>query len=341
MAEEEEVIAFLNKLKTLDSLIYCFQKDVVLNSRVVQIGWLDRSEVLGWYETRYRNYTGRAPFQGMNVGNAKNLSHDELDKITNNFSDCVRKVEHARFYRGFMDDGQEVTVKSLNFRYPRAIFCVDYPRNFHDEIVLLERSELKSCPFLVKLRGFCFEKKLALVYDVKFKRSLRESCRCAEFGWKDRMKVANDYALLLKTLTVEKLDLEWTTSDDIMIDEEYNIKLVNFKIGCRTGGTSSVAVVSDDAHEITERIAKIYVLEFGVVLVELIMKWVRDWDHMSELCLDIAEREGGSAVHESLEVDVDTGTEITKLIRSCVRVVPAERPNIDYVISELKRIVGS
>ncbi|KAG5587863.1 hypothetical protein H5410_048297 [Solanum commersonii] len=79
------------------------------------------------------------------------------------------------------------------------------------------------------------------------------------------MKVATDYAMLLKTLTVEKMDLLWS-SPDIMIDEvsnastisfsamsyklsdyfsmqEYNIKLVNFRIDCRKNDPATVAGV--------------------------------------------------------------------------------------------------
>ena len=74
------------------------------------------------------------------------------------------------------------------------------------------------------------------------------------------MKVATDYAMLLKTLTVEKMDFLWS-SPDIMIDEvsnastisfsaslsdyfcmqDYNIKLANFRIDCRKGDGAIVS----------------------------------------------------------------------------------------------------
>lgn len=104
-----------------------------------------------------------------------------------------------------------------------------------------------------------------------------------------------------------------------------------------------LVLFSDDA-DFAEELAKAYVFEFGALLVELIVKWVRDFDHESKLCFDILEMKEGSEFHkalEALEIDADTGAEITELIGSCVRVKPAERPYIDYAISELKRIVGS
>lgn len=314
MAEEEEekVVAFLDKLKTLDFTIYNYQKDVILNSNVVRGGLFDRSEAIKLSESRIGTNNGRAPFKGLDVGDAKNLSHCDLDKITNNFSDCIGQVGRALLFRGFMDDGQEVTVKIWKFMFPAVYSCVDYPHNFHDEIVLLERSKLKSCPFLVKMIGFCFEKKLAVVYDLKFKRSLWDSFGCEEFGWKERMKVATNFALLLKTLTVEKLDLSWS-SVDIMIDEEYNIKLVNFIINDPTSGTCDGASVSDDIV-----MEKQYIFGFGMLLLELIMKRGCHWEHMSQLGSYIRDRKGGSAVNETLEVDAGTGIEITKLIGSCV-----------------------
>ncbi|KAG5587864.1 hypothetical protein H5410_048298 [Solanum commersonii] len=98
--KEEEVRAFLNKLKTVDPSIYVYQRDVVLDLHLVKSRILDHSEALNYIV---------APFQGMNVGNAKNMSLDDLEKITNNFSD---KTEHATLYHGFMVDDQEVTVKT-------------------------------------------------------------------------------------------------------------------------------------------------------------------------------------------------------------------------------------
>ncbi|PHT85886.1 hypothetical protein T459_07992 [Capsicum annuum] len=255
---------------------------------VVRNGMMDRSEALKLSKSKLRIFKGREPLKGLNVGDAKNLSHDDLERITNNFSDPIGRVGRASLFRGFMDDGQDV--------------------------------------------GFCFEKKLAIVYDLKFKKSLWLSF--AEFGWKERMRVATNYALLLKTLTMEKLDLVWSC-DDIMIDEEYNIKLINYVVNRREGETYDGASVSDDME-----IEKGYIFEFGTLLLELIMKRERAWEVMCHLSSYIKEK-GGSAVHETLEVDAVTSTEISKLIGSCVCMESAQRPDIDSVISELKRIVGS
>ncbi|XP_047259059.1 uncharacterized protein LOC107852608 [Capsicum annuum] len=148
------------------------------------------------------------------------------------------------------------------------------------------------------------------------------------------MRVATNYALLLKTLTMEKLDLVWS-SGDIMIDEEYNIKLINYVINHSKGETCDDASVSD-----VMEIEKGYIFEFGILLLELIMKRKRTWQASYHLSSYIKEK-GGSAVHETLEVDAVTSTEISKLIETCVCMDSAQRPDIDSVISELKRIVGS
>ncbi|KAM3249034.1 hypothetical protein P3L10_010803 [Capsicum annuum] len=256
-------------MKNIDPAIYNFQEEVLLNFMVVRNGMMDRSEALKLSKSKLRIFKGREPLKGLNVGDAKNLSHGDLERITNNFSDpIIGRVGCGSLFRGFMNDGQEVTVKTWDFTFPAVYLCVGYPRNFHDEIVLLERSGLKSCPFFLKLIGFCFEKKLAIVYDLKFKKSLRLSFGCAEFGWKERMRVATNYALLLKTLTMEKLDLVWS-SGDIMIDEEYNIKLINYVINHSKGETCDDASVSD-----VMEIEKGYIFEFGILLLELIMKRV-------------------------------------------------------------------
>ncbi|PHT84165.1 hypothetical protein T459_12608 [Capsicum annuum] len=65
------------------------------------------------------------------MGDIKNLSYDDLKKITNNFSDPTGRVGRALLFRGFIDDGQEVTVKTWDFMFPAVYRCVSYPRDFH------------------------------------------------------------------------------------------------------------------------------------------------------------------------------------------------------------------
>ncbi|KAK4732396.1 hypothetical protein R3W88_025384 [Solanum pinnatisectum] len=245
---------------------------------------------------------------------------------------------------GHMDDGQEVIVKTWNFKFPTGSrgTCLDYPRNFHDEIVLLERSQqLKSaCPFLVnKLIGFCFEKKMALVYDLKFKKTL-----CGTLGRVTLLlyiQVATDYTMLLKTLTVEKMDLLWS-SPDIMIDEVSNASTISFstmsyKLSVCRNITLNWLTLEWIVGKVMLPLSQIILIGFSIiyvfVLMELIMKNGVDYSHLGSY---IREKKKGS-IHKTLGVDA----EITKLIASCVRMASAERPDIDYVISELKRIVGS
>ncbi|KAF3682612.1 hypothetical protein FXO38_01210 [Capsicum annuum] len=64
------------------------------------------------FEERDKNRSRTHSLKGLNVGDAKNLSHEDLKKITNNFSDPIGRVGHALLFRRFMDDGQEVTVKT-------------------------------------------------------------------------------------------------------------------------------------------------------------------------------------------------------------------------------------
>ncbi|KAM3249032.1 hypothetical protein P3L10_010801 [Capsicum annuum] len=133
---EEEVVAFLDKLKSLDPYIYNFQEDVLLNSMVVRNRMMDRSEALKLSKSELRIFKGTEPLKGLNVGDAKNLSHGDLERITNNFSDpIIGRVGCGSLFRGFMNDGQEVTVKTWDFTFPAVYLCVGYPRNFHDEIV--------------------------------------------------------------------------------------------------------------------------------------------------------------------------------------------------------------
>ncbi|KAK6786309.1 hypothetical protein RDI58_014834 [Solanum bulbocastanum] len=105
----------------------------------------------------------------------------------------------------------------------------------------------------------------------------------AEFGWKERMKVATDYALLLKTLRREQFDLSCNGSEDIIIiDKEYNIKLVDFSLYAfpQTLGIHYSATISDNTF-----IEKIYAFGLGVLLLELITKKERAWKSESSKLL--------------------------------------------------------
>ncbi|KAH0667911.1 hypothetical protein KY290_030022 [Solanum tuberosum] len=344
MAEADGVGAFLHNLGNLDSGLFYYQMDNIRSSHMVKIGRLDPAEVIRTLKPTLKRYDGKGvPFQGLNVGNAKNLSYDVLEKITNKFcsENFIQEVRHGRLFRGFIDAGQEgqreVTVKTWDFVFPGVHSYDTYPRKFRDEIILLERSEIKSHPFLVELFGFCFEKKLAVVYDLKFNTPLCELLTSAEFGWKERMKVATDYALLLKTLSREQFDLSCNGSEDIIIiDKEYNIKLVDFNLYAfpQTLGIRYSATTSDNTF-----IPKAYAFELGVLLLELITKKERAWKSERHAGYYISKMNQSSIVAESFEIDADTGTTITQLIQSCVNHVD-ERPDIDTVFDKLVSITG-
>ncbi|XP_019234209.1 PREDICTED: serine/threonine-protein kinase-like protein At1g28390 [Nicotiana attenuata] len=223
----DDVEALLLELGKLDSNIFLYERDNIRCLPMARCGRLDPEDFIQNYKRALEEYDAIAkegPSQGFNVGDAKNLSHDELEKITNRFCEknFIQHIGYGRLFRGFIDDGEgmrEVTVKTSDFIFPGVISYDSYPRKFRDEIVLLERSEFKSHPWLMKLIGFCFDKKLAVVYDMKFKTPLWDAVRSAEFGWKERMKVATDYALLLITLSRKQFDVWCNGCTDSMMDE--------------------------------------------------------------------------------------------------------------------------
>nr|XP_009772134.1 PREDICTED: dirigent protein 3-like [Nicotiana sylvestris] len=86
--------------------------------------------------------------------------------------------------------------------------------------------------------------------------------------------------------------------------------------------------------------ASLLCLNLAFFFSELITKKERKWKDEYHPGYYIAKLNPRSIVHESFEIDTDTGTTITQLIQSCVRPTADERPHIDRVFDALVSIAG-
>nr|XP_009801116.1 PREDICTED: probable LRR receptor-like serine/threonine-protein kinase RFK1 [Nicotiana sylvestris]XP_016485617.1 PREDICTED: probable LRR receptor-like serine/threonine-protein kinase RFK1 [Nicotiana tabacum] len=133
-----------------------------------------------------------------------------------------------------------------------AEVIVDQVASTDQEIHAMVKNELEILtnedrhPCLMKLKGFCFQYILAVVYDevpTKFlsevlssgdhgfeswKQTLAEMPGKCHFGWNDRMKVAMQLASLFAWLHERRFAFGSVTPSGITIDKDLNIKLFDF-----------------------------------------------------------------------------------------------------------------
>ncbi|XP_049415196.1 probable serine/threonine-protein kinase PBL18 [Solanum stenotomum] len=287
----------------------------------------------------------------MIVGEVKHCSYSELDKMTNykNRGE-IQKTLTGRLFHGTIVEGtvtRPAIVKTWDYLFPMKPECAPRLYKFCDEIKLLTDERANKHPNLVKLYRYCFDTRLAVVYDAKFTGVLSNVLLADDFGWDDRMKVATQLADLFSWLHEKGIAFGYVSDSCIMIDEEVNIKVFDF------------GFVSNNVNEDTEipvevrvgwegpdiqngkRTMKTDVYIFGILLLKLIAKnaFICAGPYQLDLCaIDEAKLGKKYLVHECFkEVDYSNAFEITRLAFLCLNPDhPDKRPTMKDVVYALK-----
>ncbi|CAH9051827.1 unnamed protein product [Cuscuta europaea] len=169
------------------------------------------------------------------IGGVKPCSYSELESITDfKVPDSfVSRACVGRLFRGTINKGfekRQVIVKTWDFPFPSGIHFHDMPARFCDLIELYTDNEVSKHPYLAKLYTYCYEKRLAAVFDQKFTAVLSDMLLDDGFGWHSRIKVATQLADLLAWLHDKRIAVGSVEGSCIMIDEKMNIKVLGF--GC-------------------------------------------------------------------------------------------------------------
>uniref|UniRef100_A0A5B7AGM8 Protein kinase domain-containing protein n=1 Tax=Davidia involucrata TaxID=16924 RepID=A0A5B7AGM8_DAVIN len=243
-----------------------------------------------------------------------------------------------------------------------------------DEIILLRHEKVIHHPGMVKLYGYCHEgDHLGVVYDFKPLDTVYNFLLKDDFTWLQRIKVALGFACLLKFLHArnplyEPFMIRNLDAAHIMLDEEYNPKLIDF--GMITGGIfpdrtiyvhyvhGSYGYIDPSYGKISGWTEKNDVFAFGIVLLGLIAKrvfteedrkaraprvhqWAQNVYESSEsdTGIKLSKR---SLVHGSLEAEPGffstDGANITRLAMQCVEYYPEYRPTMEKVVKHLLKL---
>ncbi|XP_075092656.1 cold-responsive protein kinase 1-like isoform X2 [Nicotiana tabacum] len=218
----------------------------------------------------------------MIVDEVKLCSYSELQDITDfKAESLIQKTLSGRLFRGTIGEGSEkrpAIVKTWDFLLPWGDEHAQRLHKFCDEIELFTDERANTHPNLLKLYRYCYEMRLAAVYDEKFTRVLSDVLLADDFGWDDRIKVATQLADLLAWLHEKIVAVGSVIASCIMIDEEVNIKVFDFgHFSNHVSDDCKIPVkylVGREAPEVWagKRTMKSDVYIFGLLLLELISK---------------------------------------------------------------------
>lgn len=288
------------------------------------------------------------------VGEVKHCSYSELEEITNFKDPEIQKTLTGRLFHGTIVEGsvaRPVIVKTWDYLFCTKLENAPRIHKFCDEIELLTDERANTHSNLVKLYKYCFDKRLAVVYDAEFTGVLSDVLLSDDFGWDQRMKVATQLADLFAWLHEKGIAVGSVTSSCIMIDEEVNIKVFDFGFVSNHVKEDSVipveALVGREAPEVfggkRTRTMKSDVFIFGFLLLPLIAKkeFIYKGPHYLEQTV-VAEAKCGKKylVHEGFkEVDHSTAFEITLLAFLCLNInQPDKRPTMKDISDTLREL---
>ncbi|OMO63589.1 hypothetical protein COLO4_32313 [Corchorus olitorius] len=293
-----------------------------------------------------------------------------VEDITDNFdsNNLIGLTQFGRLYRGKIErTGKEtrfVTAKIWDERADRFTYYLDKKTLMREEVKILNHPSLKH-PNLVKLMGGCFEKHVkAIIYDLYPLDTLHNYMSRDEFSWTQRIKVALQFARLVKFLhcqddpyVIHNID-----TTHIMLDEDCNPILFDF--GQISGGLigpisrekeyAFMTTCYCDPHYIEtggHGHARVYhdVYSFGLILVELITKRITSEDEIISKGVKSTRKwvrgehkPGYSLVCQSLRnqagYDPSDGLMITQLAMDCINDAPPKRPTIETAVERLENL---
>ncbi|KAB2616959.1 G-type lectin S-receptor-like serine/threonine-protein kinase RLK1 [Pyrus ussuriensis x Pyrus communis] len=280
-------------------------------------------------------------------------TYEELEKITNNFTEEVGRGASGTVYKGVILASQKpVAVKRLEK------VAAEGEKEFQTELKVIGKTHHKN---LVRLLGYCLDgPKRLLVYEYMSNGSLadvlfapdRQPC------WEERMRIACNIARGFLYLH-EECDTQIIHCDikpqNILMDEYMCPKISDFGLAkllkadqtrTTTGIRGTKGYVAPEWHRKMPITVKADVYSFGIVLLEIICcRRNVDWslpeeeavlDELAYPCFESGEL--GKLVGEQ-EVDTRQFERMIKVALWCVQDEPSLRPSMKKVLLMLEGTV--
>ncbi|KAH0777849.1 hypothetical protein KY290_009260 [Solanum tuberosum] len=250
------------------------------------------------------------------LGHAKPYSFKEIEDIAFKFDLCklICRTKNGRMFSCQTDVA--ITIKTWDFFWPASNAYADHPSRFCNELEILTDDNPHPC--LMKLKGFCFQNILAVI-----------------------MKVATQLASLFTWLNAKRLAIGRMEPSAIMIDKEFNIKVMDFSfLVCVRDIPHNILPDAPEADNVTQTL-KDDVYAFGILLLRLITNNKNIEGPYHCWILEKLQDGKGSIVDKSVMLTCDSvlSCGITKLETQCLDEDPNARPDMKNVFDRLTNLV--
>ncbi|XP_022715074.1 putative leucine-rich repeat receptor-like serine/threonine-protein kinase At2g19230 [Durio zibethinus] len=285
------------------------------------------------------------------------FTYSQIVKITGNFTTVVGEGGFGKVYLGTLNDNTPIAVKLLSPSSKQGY------KEFRAEAQLLMIVHHRN---LVSLIGYCDESgNMALIYEYvvngNLRRYLSETNRNV-LKWKERLQIAIDAAHGLEYLhngckpPIVHRDLK---SANILLTESKQAKIADFGLSKLfiTENASHISTCPagtlgylDPEFQVSGNLnKKSDVYSFGIILVELITGQpaiIRSHErsiHILQWLSPIVEKGDIRTIIDPRlqgEFDVNAAWKIVEIAMSCAQPTSIQRPDISYVLTELKECMA-
>uniref|UniRef100_A0A7N0UK98 non-specific serine/threonine protein kinase n=1 Tax=Kalanchoe fedtschenkoi TaxID=63787 RepID=A0A7N0UK98_KALFE len=285
------------------------------------------------------------------------FTYSQVVSITDNFKTEIGEGGFGKVYLGTLKDGDKVAVKLLSSNSEQG------SQEFLQEVKLLIRVHHGN---LLKLVGYCNQANhMGLIYEYMPNGNLKQllsSRNATVLRWIDRVKIAVQIAQGLDYLhnnctpPIIHRDLKTV---NILLDENLQAKIADFGLSrafkngdmthISTTQTAGTPAYIDPEYVVSGKFnRKSDVYSYGVILLEIVTGQpaiiIRDGEATSILnwikpLIDRGDIEAAVDHRLAGEYNVDAAWKIIETAFSCLEETAIQRPEISYVLDEIKQCV--
>ncbi|KAK1413629.1 hypothetical protein QVD17_35405 [Tagetes erecta] len=300
-------------------------------------------------------------FQITNKNNPR-ISLEAIILGTHTFScsNCIGEGSFWKLYKGEIELANGRT-KVIAKRWDTK--SIQGPIEFSRELYILSRYRHES---IIGLVGYCNEgNENIIVYENASNGILSSHLGDPSLTWMKRLKICIDIAKVLTLLNIgdeehnDSIIHRHINSASILLDDEWNAKVSNFEVSCKTemnkevedGDTDSLTSLDIEAYKNWGYLTKgTDIHSLGVILIEMLcgrLAWVEGCeDHSQSLCSLVARHYDENKTLDGMIFE-DIKEQVVPILSNkfvgiaiqCLQHDKAKQPRANWVVDQLQEIL--